>query len=64
MEAESEVEGLVALLNDPEFYATRANEAEQTHKDLESKRQEVAALYDRWADLEAIEKAFEAFKAG
>jgi hypothetical protein len=64
LEVEGEVERLAALLNDPEFYATRADEADQTHKDLDAKRQAVATLYDRWAELEAIQKAFEEFKAG
>lgn len=62
--AEAEVESLEAQLNDPEFYAKRAEEAAQVHRDLEKKRREVATLYERWAALEKIRKDFDAAKSG
>jgi ABC transport system ATP-binding/permease protein len=51
---ETQVQELEATLNDPSFYATRAAEAPQVLARLETARQEVARLYARWAELEAI----------
>jgi hypothetical protein len=41
-------------LNDPQFYATRAEEAAQLAVDLQTAKSAVAALYSRWEELEAI----------
>ena len=40
-------------LNDPEFYRENAASAAALHAELEAKRSEVKALYDRWEELEA-----------
>jgi ATP-binding cassette subfamily F protein uup len=42
------------LLEDPEFYRTRAAEAAAVHAALEELRAEIAGLYGRWEELEAI----------
>ncbi len=57
LEAESAVETLESKLNDPAFYVSHAADVEQVNRDLEAKREEVAALYERWAALEEIRKA-------
>ena len=55
--AESQVQKLEATLNDPAFYATRAAEAPRWVAELEAARAEVARLYARWEELEAVESA-------
>lgn len=64
LEAEGAVEALQKQLNDPDFYAERADEAAQVTADLDTKRKEVATLYERWEALEEKRKAFEEAKSG
>jgi ATP-binding cassette subfamily F protein uup len=52
---EARVKELNRLLNDPEFYVTRSQEASGLTKELEAARSEVARLYARWAELESDE---------
>lgn len=63
MAAETAVEALETTLNDPDFYTTRAHEAEAMHASLAEKRAAVVALYERWEALEAIRQAFETAKS-
>jgi ATP-binding cassette subfamily F protein uup len=49
--AEARVAELEALLNDPEFHATRSREAHGLIAELETAKSEVARLYDRWQEL-------------
>ncbi len=56
LETEERVAALEATLNDANFYATRAAEAPKIIADLDALRAEVARLYARWAELEAIPK--------
>jgi ATP-binding cassette subfamily F protein uup len=51
LKAETRVSELEAMLNDPEFHASRSREAHGLIADLESARMEVARLYDRWQQL-------------
>jgi ABC transport system ATP-binding/permease protein len=52
--AEARVHDLESMLNDPGFYSSRAAEAPQRIKELESARAKVAQLYARWQTLDAI----------
>jgi len=52
--AETRVEELNTLLNDPEFYVTRAKEAPGLIEELEKAKVSVARLYARWEELEEI----------
>ena len=52
--AETRVQELETTLNDPEFHATRSREAQGLISDLDTARAEVARLYDRWHELEAL----------
>lgn len=52
--AESRVGELESLLNDPAFYATRAQEAAAMSDDLDKARAEVTRLYGRWEELDRI----------
>lgn len=61
--AEGEVETMEENLNDPEYFQKHAQEIGQLSEDLETKRVEVAALYERWTKLEEIKKTFEAAKS-
>ncbi|MEW6304430.1 MAG: ATP-binding cassette domain-containing protein, partial [Verrucomicrobiota bacterium] len=54
--AETRVQELEALLNDPSFYITRAKEAPALHADLEAAKAEVARLYERWHELDQVGK--------
>ncbi len=45
---------LEALLNDPDFYVTRAKEAPELLAQLELSRAEITRLYHRWAELEEL----------
>jgi ATP-binding cassette subfamily F protein uup len=51
LNAEKTAEALEALLNDPEFHATRANEAPVVVSKLEEQRREIDRLYARWEEL-------------
>ena len=55
--AESVVAELEEKLNDPAFYIENAAAAPAMIADLEQKKAEVAALYARWEELEAIRAA-------
>jgi ATP-binding cassette subfamily F protein uup len=57
LEAESEVESMETILNDPSYYVDHANEAVELTKKLELAKQNVARLYKRWEELAAIEEA-------
>lgn len=54
---EEKVAGLESLLNDPEFHNTRFHEAASVMELLEQARNEAAALYERWEELESIASA-------
>ncbi len=54
--AESRAESFEATLSDPTFYATRASDAPRLITDLQQAKTEVAALYARWEELDAIAK--------
>lgn len=54
LELEEQVAELEATLGDPEFYATRAGEAGALSARLETMKEEVTGLYDRWQELESI----------
>ena len=56
-EAEERVQTLDATLNDPTFYITRSQEASKFSDDLEAAKAEVARLYLRWDELEALRVA-------
>jgi ATP-binding cassette subfamily F protein uup len=49
--AETRVREIEITLNDPEFHATRSQEARALIAELETARGEVTRLYDRWHDL-------------
>jgi ATP-binding cassette subfamily F protein uup len=55
--AETAVSELEAKLNDPTFYIENASEAPSLIADLERMKAEVAALYTRWEELDAIRAA-------
>jgi len=57
--AEASVSELEAKLNDPSFYIENAAEAPTLIADLERMKAEVAALYTRWEELDAIRAAAE-----
>jgi len=52
--AETRVEELDAILNDPDFYVSRSLEAPEMLKKLEQAKAEVARLYTRWEELSAV----------
>ena len=54
MVAETSVQELEAMLNNPNFYATRSAEAPRVISELDAARAAVAQLYARWAELEEI----------
>jgi ATP-binding cassette subfamily F protein uup len=54
LDAEGEVETLTATLADPEFFTTRAREYPEVQAKLEAAKADVAALYARWQELEAL----------
>ena len=56
LEAETRVTGLEKTLNDPEFHATRSREARSLVQDLDAAKGEVARLYARWHELDAVGK--------
>ncbi len=57
--AEAAVSELEAKLNDPSFYIENAADAPTLIADLERMKAEVAALYTRWEELDAIRAAAE-----
>lgn len=57
--AEAAVSELEAKLNDPAFYIENAAEAPALIGELERMKAEVAALYTRWEELDAIRAASE-----
>ena len=63
-QAEEGIQSLEDTLNDPQFYVERAHEAQAMTEALESRRQEVTALYHRWEELLAIKEASEQGKGG
>jgi ATP-binding cassette subfamily F protein uup len=54
--AEEEVAALQAMLDDPAFFVSRSAEAPGLLAQLETKRKNVAALYERWEFLSGSEK--------
>lgn len=54
--AETRVAEIDAMLNDPEFYITRSQEAAPLQAELDAGRLEVARLYARWEELESVGK--------
>jgi ATP-binding cassette subfamily F protein uup len=54
--AETRATELEATLNDPNFYATRAAEAPRLIAELDQAKTEIARLYARWQELDAIGK--------
>lgn len=60
LEAESKIEEIESKLNDPSFFIEHSEEAVGLAKDLETRKTEVQALYERWEELEAIRLAAEA----
>ncbi|MDF1862768.1 MAG: ABC-F family ATP-binding cassette domain-containing protein [Verrucomicrobiales bacterium] len=59
LEAETAIEEIEAKLNDPSFFIDHSEKAVGLSEELETKKAEVKALYDRWAELEAIRIAAE-----
>jgi ABC transport system ATP-binding/permease protein len=56
LSAESRVHDAERTLNDPSFYATRAADAPAVIAELDAARAEVARLYQRWEELDAVGK--------
>jgi ATP-binding cassette subfamily F protein uup len=56
LEAETRAAELESLLNDPNFYVTRAKEAPTIHAELEAAKAEITRLYARWEELSLIGK--------
>jgi ATP-binding cassette subfamily F protein uup len=51
-QAESELQGIQATLNHPDFFRTQGPNAASTIRALESAQAEVSRLYQRWEQLE------------
>ncbi len=56
LDAEARAEEIETLLNDPDFFVSRSQEASALITELEEKKEEVTRLYARWAELESIGK--------
>lgn len=56
LDAEARAEEIETLLNDPDFFVSRSQEASALIAELEAKKEEVTRLYARWAELESIGK--------
>lgn len=56
-EAESRAAQLESLLHEPSFYVTRSAEAAAMLEKLEAEKANVARLYKRWEELEAMSEA-------
>jgi ABC transport system ATP-binding/permease protein len=54
LKRESEAEEVEKALSDPDFYAKRAEEAGKLAAELEVMRADIAGLYSRWEELEAV----------
>ena len=54
--AETRVTELEAMLNDPDFHATRSREARDLVAQMEQGRAAVEKLYARWQELDQIGK--------
>ena len=52
--AETRLAEVEALLNDPNFYVTRAKDAPAVNTGLEAAKAEVTRLYARWEELSQI----------
>ncbi|MEI6535819.1 MAG: ATP-binding cassette domain-containing protein [Verrucomicrobiaceae bacterium] len=57
LQAESRVSEIEIILNDSEFYITRANEAGGLIEELEAAKKSVPAFYSRWEELAKIAEA-------
>jgi len=55
--AEEKAQSIDTILNDPSFYITRSQEASDLSEQLDKAKTEVARLYARWEELEAIKAA-------
>jgi ATP-binding cassette subfamily F protein uup len=55
--AETRVSELSAILNDPQFHATRSRDAHTLIAELDAAKSEVARLYERWQQLSATAAA-------
>jgi ATP-binding cassette subfamily F protein uup len=58
--AEEKASHIERKLNDPDFFVEHYEEATRLSDELEPAKTEVARLYDRWQELEAIRAAAEA----
>jgi len=58
--AEEKVQALTTTLDDPNFYITRSQEASILSDELDAAKAEIARLYARWEELEAVKAAMEA----
>ncbi len=54
LEVESRIEEIESKLNDPSFFIDHSEEAIGLSEELETKKETVKGLYQRWEDLEAI----------
>ena len=59
LNAETEAAEIEAKLNDPGFYIENSVAAIDLAKELDGRKREIQALYDRWEELEAIRSAGE-----
>ena len=59
LNAEGQVAELEAQLNEPSFYIDHAAETPALIEKMNAKKAEVARLYERWEELEAIRVAAE-----
>ncbi len=57
LEAESEVESIEAIFSSPDFYDKYAEQTKELNEQLESAKEKVHQLYDRWEELEEIKNA-------
>ena len=58
LEAEAEVERIEAIFSAPDFYEKYADKTSELNKELEEAKDKVADLYNRWEELEEIEKSY------
>lgn len=64
LEAESEVERLTELFNQPDFYEKHGDNWQELEQELEQSKEKAHTLYQRWEILETIQKNYEDFKKG
>ena len=55
--AEGDAAEIEKMLHDPAFYATRSREFPEWEAKLEAKKAQIASLYARWEELEAVRAA-------